>query len=528
MNPQIGKEQTGEIRISGQIVEQLSHNLYNNPESAIKELVVNSYDADATKVIIDSESVPNCLTIYDDGVGMTYEEFSDNFTFISKSSKLVGKKSSIYGRPIVGRFGIGFISVADLCDTMIISSASKKSQNKFVAIIDFTKFRNNNIVFEQVNHYKYTIYENKKNESYTRIELHGLDKTLKESLKKKSNPKSNSKKLPYEHVLKKIWNSDKFTKIDRDYGPYWKFITHLASILPVEYISDNNIIDPEYKKIINEFSDTTKKLQFEVIFDGMKLKKPYLFPTSIAKSNNSYSMIKIPKETIRSYGNTITYSGYAYSQRSGIYAEDFRGLIVRIKNISVGTTSETYLDYPYLDTLYFKWVFVEIYVEEGLQESIHINRATFHKSDPSYIAFQQSLHEKLKSIVFNEIQKKWKEDKKQEKNTLGDYVDKWRNDSIRQTFNKKFIITEDNHSDKLISILSDQSKIIINPKFSFLEKFSKKERNLLLEVLIAAKLSRDKYPKNIQSQESFFYKLLNELSSKYPKTGLKHKYKKHE
>ena len=157
MDPKIGEEQTGEIRISGQIVEQLSHNLYNNPESAIKELIVNSYDADATKVIIDSESIPNCLTIYDDGVGMTYDEFANNFTFISKSPKSVDKKSPMYSRPIVGRFGIGFISVADLCDTMIISSASKKSQNKFVAVIDFTNFRDNNVVFEKVNHYKYTI-----------------------------------------------------------------------------------------------------------------------------------------------------------------------------------------------------------------------------------------------------------------------------------------------------------------------------------------------------------------------------------
>ena len=46
------KVQTGYIRVAAQIIQDLSSGIYSSPAIALKELVNNSYDANATKLIV--------------------------------------------------------------------------------------------------------------------------------------------------------------------------------------------------------------------------------------------------------------------------------------------------------------------------------------------------------------------------------------------------------------------------------------------------------------------------------------------
>ncbi len=169
------KEQTGRIKVGSQIIRHLSTGIYSTPEMAIKELISNAFDAEATLVTISTKSGSGSIVIDDNGIGMDYTDFDQNFTYISKSKKTGRNETTSSGRPIIGRLGIGFIAVSELCDTMVISSAKKGSDTKFIATLDFSKFKDKkyeNSDFNDISEYTLTNYAKKNlNESYTHIEL---------------------------------------------------------------------------------------------------------------------------------------------------------------------------------------------------------------------------------------------------------------------------------------------------------------------------------------------------------------------
>ena len=530
----IGIQQKGRMKVGAQIIEQLSKGVYSTPEMAIKELISNAFDADATEVIIDTKSTQGSISIRDDGHGMDYKNFDDDYVFISRSPK-IGKneKTEIFHRPVIGRLGIGFLAVSQLCDTMIISSAKLNAKTKFVAVLNFGKFKdkeNRGAEFNDISEYVLTNYEKKDlEESYTHIELQNLTVPFKNILKNIPEPGvrlRKTKKLEFPEVVRKIWNTNKYLEIAKTYGPYWKFVISLASIIPVEYLPKGPVNDQEFKDIINPIKDYAKNLDFKVYFDGMQIKKPYLLPTPEAKKSGNYSVLLLKNDFEIPGNKRISYHGYVYNQDGGIDVNDWRGLIVRVKNTSVGIISQNFFDYPHLDTLYFKWTFGEIFVTEGLEEAMNIDRATFKKQDPEYDSFITDLHDKLQSIVFESVQSRYRTRVKKQLKKLEDYKENWRQKSLSSTFKKKFRIVTDTKSSKPVSLSLKDSVVFINPENPILEKFPRKERELLRDIILAAAISREKYPKNNKKQEEIFLNLLNNLAKEYPKQGLKFKYQR--
>ena len=60
---------TGEIRISSRIIDYLSSGLYNTPGACLKELVNNSFDADAQNVNVFVRPDADRIIIQDDDIG---------------------------------------------------------------------------------------------------------------------------------------------------------------------------------------------------------------------------------------------------------------------------------------------------------------------------------------------------------------------------------------------------------------------------------------------------------------------------
>ena len=85
-------------------------------ETAVSELVKNSYDADAIKVVLkfkDSNSIGGTIFIDDDGLGMTKEQLVNGFMRISSTDKLRNPPSERYNRKRVGQKGIGGLQFND-------------------------------------------------------------------------------------------------------------------------------------------------------------------------------------------------------------------------------------------------------------------------------------------------------------------------------------------------------------------------------------------------------------------------------
>ena len=67
------------------IIELLGIQSFTNKESAILELVKNSFDARATELSIKIS--PSSIVIIDNGIGMDKQAFLSNWMYVGKSNK---------------------------------------------------------------------------------------------------------------------------------------------------------------------------------------------------------------------------------------------------------------------------------------------------------------------------------------------------------------------------------------------------------------------------------------------------------
>ncbi len=108
-------------------IHRLGFELVGKQETAISELVKNSYDADATIVnisISDYDHPGGSLVVTDDGVGMTENDIREKWMTLSTSDKEDNPVSSIYGRSRAGRKGIGRFATERLGSALILESRS--------------------------------------------------------------------------------------------------------------------------------------------------------------------------------------------------------------------------------------------------------------------------------------------------------------------------------------------------------------------------------------------------------------------
>ncbi len=107
---------------------------YRSTEAAIKELIDNAWDADATEVhitlpkIMTSESIK----IFDNGSGMTAEELENEYLKIARDRiSQKGEKTPKFNRKIKGRKGIGKFAGLIVASSMIIETSVRGEKIKF-------------------------------------------------------------------------------------------------------------------------------------------------------------------------------------------------------------------------------------------------------------------------------------------------------------------------------------------------------------------------------------------------------------
>lgn len=123
--------ETVTFTIDSRLLEELGENLVTRNHVAVGELVKNSYDADATEVILEFEEVTakdtsdSEIAVIDDGTGMTLEEVRDDFMRIATTSKLRDPVSDKYGREKAGDKGIGRFACRRLANVLNIETTAK-------------------------------------------------------------------------------------------------------------------------------------------------------------------------------------------------------------------------------------------------------------------------------------------------------------------------------------------------------------------------------------------------------------------
>src|ERR1700692_720971 len=105
------------IDVAASVIADISAGIYRTPAGALKELISNAFDADALDVHVSTNGPDfDTFTCTDDGSGMTAERFKEIMRLIGGSSKRdKGELSPIYARPLIGRIGIGILSIGQIC-----------------------------------------------------------------------------------------------------------------------------------------------------------------------------------------------------------------------------------------------------------------------------------------------------------------------------------------------------------------------------------------------------------------------------
>ena len=119
------------------VIESLGINLYSNAAAVISELVANAHDADATLVRIDWKRDNTTVTIVDDGCGMSEKELDERFLVVGyKKRHTEGDKSPRWGRPFMGRKGIGKLSIFSIAREVTVYSTKAGESNGFKILVE--------------------------------------------------------------------------------------------------------------------------------------------------------------------------------------------------------------------------------------------------------------------------------------------------------------------------------------------------------------------------------------------------------
>lgn len=129
--------------IDAGLIQRLGYELVGRAETAVSELIKNSYDADATVVdvdFVDSYQSGGTLIISDNGTGMTEDQLINGFMRISSTDKIHNPTSEIFKRTKAGRKGIGRFATQRLGEQLTIITQTKETKQAIKITIDWDKY----------------------------------------------------------------------------------------------------------------------------------------------------------------------------------------------------------------------------------------------------------------------------------------------------------------------------------------------------------------------------------------------------
>ena len=439
-------EGTISLQVSAQIVKHISSGLYRSPGSALKELISNSFDADATKVEIafdfgyDKSGTIKLtkLIIKDNGEGMDVYDLKKIFTHVGGSDKDSPTREPMtktFGRPVIGSFGIGMLSVAATCKNFRIITKKREQEREFIADVSFAFFKDLISRTESMDKVKLgnidlsSRHAEKEFEQYTIYEisnfeppfLEGLIPTIHDSFFYMNNRTKDDEEYFKEFVIEKIQNLVKTSTKKLAYLD--KMITDVGVMSPIEYLPDGpirrkvvingkeyNIPGTDNKEYL-ELKERPKKFNFEVRvslwIDGkeknnFKIFKPFLYPTDADLNEDGFEKLnpkvwvlpKIDNEIIvEGEPLHIALTGYYYHQDKRILPLEFRGTLYRVRNVSLGYSLGD-ISNLFTDTyLVMHQTFSEIYLDNGFQRIVNLDRESLYEGSEVYRFLMKYLQE---------------------------------------------------------------------------------------------------------------------------------------
>lgn len=132
------------FKVDAGLIDRLGRELVGRAETAVSELIKNSYDADARLVevkFVDTINVGGKIIIRDNGLGMTFNQLLEGFMTISSTDKIHNPKSIRYNRSRAGKKGIGRFATQRLGGKLTIITQTADSDQTINVEIDWSKYQ---------------------------------------------------------------------------------------------------------------------------------------------------------------------------------------------------------------------------------------------------------------------------------------------------------------------------------------------------------------------------------------------------
>ena len=385
----------GEITVASRIVDYLSSGLYNSPAACLKELVNNSYDADAKRVDVFVKPDAARIVVADDGVGMSQADFVQHFKRISESHKRDESQATDSGRLKIGKIGIGFIAANELCDVMEIESTKRGVAELIRVEVNFremrlepSKRRKRKDDTWVKGDYEGTAESAPRDAHYTQVSLKEIRPNARGILAGAMHrPHVSGARSIYglrpESVRKLVAAADNWG----DFDEYSQAMLQVGLNVPVAYLPSWR---PASLNQLAEFETQVAALDFSVFVDGSDLRKPV-----VLESDGGQLLRSIEID-----GEHVSARGYFYARHGVLRPQWLNGVLVRIRNAAVGDYDGTFLNFKTSEqTLFQRWTTSEVWADDRLEEALNIDRRTLRLTHPAYIEFQEAFHDQLSDFL---------------------------------------------------------------------------------------------------------------------------------
>jgi hypothetical protein len=451
------------VKLAAKVIGHISQGMYRTPAGAVKELISNAYDAGASYAKIHT-GFPrfDFFSCEDDGSGISRSKFIDLMNGgIGDSEKQISTQTlGKNGRPVIGRLGVGLLSLAQICPRFSISSFHAETKTAFEAEIKFPPYSRqeiDKIIAEQeqgkntqpIAHGEYKITDlpyqpGKSGITVNTSSLRDSFRRTMSNLERLANKRfyNSSESYPtFDRYLEAIANPQLSSLYFA--SQYDQFVFGLALAAPIPYVektSNGKGVETVLTKIpqIAIVQALIKSYGFRVEVDNIELRRPVLFPSNrdrtpasdcIAPSKpelDEFTLIdgvyeenvKIQRYDIRVKNSDATFklywfeynkkvngyplkfNGYIFLQTSRLFPKEYQGVLVRLRNVAVGQYDVNVMTYPQAEGPRFSMLSAEVFVEEGLDDALKVDRDGFNTLDPQYIRLQAFVHSILHELIF--------------------------------------------------------------------------------------------------------------------------------
>jgi hypothetical protein len=453
------------IYLSAKVFGHLSQGLYRTPAGAIKELISNSFDADARLVKLHT-GFPNFETFscQDDGTGMSEDEFHRlmNHGIGSSYKRTPTALVTDRGRPLIGRLGLGILSLAQICTRFDILSHHKETRTAFRAEIKFPPYTRQEMDRiakkaidddEQIHGGEFQLLEEKYDPDkrglriFTKYLREPFRKRLRSSLSHFGNKIAFNRTSPYktfDQFLDAVYNPKGPTQSLNLLSDYDQLIFGIALAAPLPLNDSRNLA--VYLPMVDERQSTLKKFDFRVQIDNMEVANPVALPSDRTghtakqcrithKKKEEFKLEDGPyKETVSvvqhkvevkgadeqfnlyelKYANTnvagmpLEFKGYLFQQTGRLYPRDIQGILIRLSNVAIGKYDNAMMTYPYAEGPRYAMISSELFITRGFDDALNIDRDSFNELHPHYMRVQAFMHCLLHQRIFPET---WGEEK---------------------------------------------------------------------------------------------------------------------